>query len=111
MAAYLLFPLRFLMFWFYEAPKEIIFYFLSLNAAFFQFFSLPLLLRTFFQPIKNEYRKGLIGFSIGMGMFVKSWIILFDLALLILLLAFEIVFILSFILLPFLTVALLFIHI
>ena len=39
-------------------------------------FSIKMLLQTFFQPIKNEYREGLVRFSIAMGIFVKLCIIL-----------------------------------
>ncbi len=39
-------------------------------------FSIKMLLQTFFQPIKNEYREGLVRFSIVMGIFVKLCIIL-----------------------------------
>lgn len=102
-------PILFLKFWFYEAPREIFLYFLSVNSAFLQLFSLPLLIRTFFQPIKNEYRKGLVGFSIGMGMFVKTWLIIFDLAVLSLLLVCELCFVLAFILWPIATIVMLFV--
>lgn len=108
MPAYLLLPVDFLKFWFIEAPSEIVMYFLSLNRAFLQQFSLFLLLRTFFQPIKNEYRKGLVGFSIGMGMFIKSGLIVVDLLLLLLLLAGEILFLCAFLGWPFATVIMLF---
>jgi hypothetical protein len=107
MPAIISFPFDFLRFWFFQAPKELVLYFLSLNKAFLQLFSLGLLLRTFFKPIKNEYRNGLVGFSIGMGIFVKTWIILFDTALLLLLTAFELVFVIAFVLWPFATIALL----
>lgn len=39
-------------------------------------FSIKMLLQTFFQPIKNEYREGLVRFSIVMGIVVKIAIIL-----------------------------------
>ncbi len=86
-------PLIFLKFWFWEAPREQIAFFSSLNSAFVQLFSLPLLLRTFFKPWKNEYREGLVGFSIGMGMFIKAIVIIVDVALLLLLISLEIIFI------------------
>jgi hypothetical protein len=108
MAAYLLFPVDFLKFWFLTAPKEIILFSLSLNSAFLQMFSLPLMLRTFFKPIKNEYRKGLVAFSIGMGMVVKSWIILVDLIFLLFLLSVELLILSIFLVWPFATVWLLF---
>ncbi len=106
---YLKLPFVFLKFWFVEAPKEMILFFLSLNDAFLKLFSLPLVLQTYFKPWKNEYREGLVGFSIGMGMFIKTFVILADLLLLFLLILIEFILILSFILWPFATVWVLFI--
>lgn len=102
-------PRLFLVFWFLEAPKEIFAFFLSLNLAFLRLLSFPLFLRTFFKPLKNEYRKGLVGFSIGMGIFVKSILIAVDLFLLSLLAAFEIVILVTFVLLPIISVIILFV--
>jgi hypothetical protein len=84
-------------------------FFASLNHAFFQLFSLPLLVKTFFRPLKNEYRQGLVGFSIGMGIAVKSGIILFDVTLFLLLLLIETLFIIAFLSFPIATILLLFI--
>ena len=108
MTAYLFLPIAFLQFWYIDAPREIILYFLSLNKAFLQQFSLPLLLSTFFKPMKNEYREGLIWFSIGMGMFVKFWIIIIDILLLSFLLAIEVAVVLLFIAWPILSICVLF---
>ena len=102
-------PLTFLKFWFLEAPKGMLGFFGSLNSAFLQLFSLPLLVRTYFKPWKNEYRKGLVGFSIGMGMFIKTFVILTDIILLFLLLLLEIVVVVGFIFWPVGAILLLFI--
>ncbi|MEK9176340.1 MAG: hypothetical protein AAB520_02785, partial [Patescibacteria group bacterium] len=67
MSFYLSLPFLFLKFWFLEAPLKLTKYFFSLNHAALQILSLPLMIRTFFKPLKNEYRKGLVAFSIGMG--------------------------------------------
>ncbi len=107
MFSYLRFPYYFVRFWFIEAPSGMLDFFLSLNHAFFHFFSLPLFLRTFFQPLKNEYRTGLVGFSIGMGIAVKTVLILVDILLFIILLIFEAAVLVSFVVFPFLTIALL----
>lgn len=101
-------PWIFFVFWFFEGPKEIVLFFASLNKAFFQLFSLPLLLRTFFRPIKNEYREGLVGFSIGMGMCIKSVIIIIDIMLFSLLFVGEVLFFVGFLFLPIGTFLLLF---
>ncbi len=97
---YLNLPLVFLKFWFVESPKNLLIFFASLNSAFLQLFSLPLLIRTYFKPWKNEYRKGLVGFSIAMGMFVKTFVIIADVFLLLALLIFELIFIISFVVWP-----------
>ena len=105
---FLALPLDFLTFWYIEAPKGLLIYFLSLNRAFLTLFSLPLFLRTFFKPLKNEYRKGLVGFSIGMGIVVKSILIFVDLILFLLLLSIEVVIMFLFLLLPIGTILMLF---
>lgn len=110
MQFYLSLPLLFVEFWFIKAPLALAAYFGSLNASFNQLFSLTLLLKTYFQPWKNEYRKGLVGFSRGMGMFIKTFVIAADVLVLVALLLIEGSIVLSFVLLPFLTVLLLFIH-
>jgi len=100
-----------LFFWFIEAPKGLTLYFLSLNDALLKLFSFRVLLSTYFKPWKNEYRKGLVGFSIAMGMFIKGWTILFDLALLLVFIVIEIAAVLAFVLWPFATLGLFFIKI
>lgn len=110
MEEYLQLPVAFLTFWFVEAPLGLIAYFGSVNRAFFHLFSLPLLVKTFFKPIKNEYRKGLVGFSIGMGIAIKSALIAVDIFLLLLLLSIETVLLILFVTFPFLTIAMLFVH-
>lgn len=100
MQGILLFPLIFLKFWYLEAPLNILRFFASLNKAFFGVFSLPLMVKTFFRPWKNEYREGLVGFSIVMGIIMKSLFIFADLILFALLILFEISLFLIFLALP-----------
>ncbi len=97
-------PLVFLKFWFWEAPIGLIEYFSSLNNAFLQLFSLPLFIRTYFKPLKNEYRQGLVLFSIVMGIFIKTVFIFIDISLLICLLLLELIFVLLFIAMPIIAV-------
>ncbi|MEK7518288.1 MAG: ATP-dependent Clp protease ATP-binding subunit [Patescibacteria group bacterium] len=104
----MLLPLIFLRFWFLEAPIGLIGFFGSLNKAFLQLFSLPLLVRTYFKPWKNEYREGLVGFSIGMGMGIKTFVIIADIVLLLILLIFEFLLILGFTIWPIAIILLLF---
>lgn len=100
MLEYITLPILFFKFWFFEAPVELIAFFASLNKAFLELFSLPLLLKTFFHPWKNEYRKGLVVFSIGIGMFIKSIVIVADALLFILLLFVEIALVIFFLAVP-----------
>lgn len=90
MNSYLSIPVLFVKFWYLDALPRIAKYFLSLNHAVLQILSLPLIVRTFFHPLKNEYRKGLVGFSVGMGIFVKSVLIFVDLVIFILVIFSEI---------------------
>lgn len=99
---------QFLKFWFYESPLEMLKYFASLNIAFLHFFSLPLFLQTYFKPLKNEYRPGLVGFSRAMGIFIKTIFIIVDTILLTLLLTAEVIIFVSYIFFPIATVMVLF---
>jgi hypothetical protein len=105
---YLSLPLLFLKFWFLDAPKSILDYCGSINNAFFQLFSLPLLLQTYFKPWKNEYRKNLVAVAIGLGIFIKTFVILADVLIFLLLLAVEVSFVAVFIAWPIATVYMLF---
>lgn len=96
----MLLPVEFLKFWFWSAPLELVGFFGSLNSAFLQLFSLPLLIKTYFKPWKNEYRKGLVGFSVGMGIFIKTFVIIADIVILLSLILFEICFVVGFIAWP-----------
>lgn len=108
MSALLLLPVHFIRFWFLDAPRTMVFYFASLNSAFLQLVSLPLFVWTFFKPLKNEYRQGLVAFSIGMGIAVKSVLIIIDLVAFIILLAIEFLIVVGFIFIPLGTIKLLF---
>jgi hypothetical protein len=106
---YLSIPLLFLKFWFIDAPLRFIKYFLTVNHATLQILSMPLLLKTFFKPLKNEYRKGLVLFSLVFGMILKSALLFADFIVFGFLLFFEICLIALFVLWPFLTFYILFI--
>lgn len=95
-------------FWFLEAPLGLIKYFSSLNGAFLSLFSFPILIRTFFKPLKNEYRQGNVEIAIVLGVIIKSVIIAIDLALLIILLVIEIAVVIGLIAWPIITLRLLF---
>lgn len=101
-------PFDFLKFWFFDSPRELIGFFASINQAFFQLFALPLFIKTFFKPLKNEYRQGLVGFSRWMGMLVKTLFITADLIMFIPLVAIEILVLFLFVMFPIMTVGMLF---
>lgn len=94
-------PVLILKFWYFEAPVLLFGYFLNLNKSFFNAFSFPLMVKTFFKPWKNEYREGLVRFSIVMGIAFKTLFIAVDLVLFSLLLLFEITFFVGFLIFPF----------
>ncbi|MBI3984404.1 MAG: hypothetical protein HY344_00465 [Candidatus Levybacteria bacterium] len=75
-------PFDLVKFWYVEAPLSLISFFGIVNKQFLTLFSLPLMLKTFFRPWKNEYREGLVGFSIFMGIAFKTLFILIDLVIL-----------------------------
>lgn len=71
----LLYPLELAVFWYHDICLGTIDQFTKFNSHLAQAFSLPLLIKTFFKPLKNEYRKGLVLFSIVFGIIVKSILI------------------------------------
>jgi len=76
---YLNLPLIFLKFWYLEAPVSIIKQYGYLNRQFLHLFSLPILIRSYFKPWKNEYRKEFVAVAIGIGVFIKTFFIIADL--------------------------------
>lgn len=96
----ILLPFYILKFWYLEAPLALLKYFYHLNKAFFHVFSLPLMIRTFFRPWKNEYREGLVKFSIFMGMVFKTMFIIADLFLFFFLLVLEVIIFITFLIFP-----------
>jgi len=79
MNKYFLLPLLIIKFWYVDSVVSLFGFFVSLNRTFLQLFSLPLFVKTFFKPLKNEYRQGLVGFSRAMGIVIKTIFILVDL--------------------------------
>lgn len=99
-------PIIFLKFWYWDAPAEMLGFFGSLNGYFMQLFSLPLCIKTFFQPLKNEYREGLVGFSRAMGILLKTGLIIVDLLVLIFLIILEAAVVISFLIFPIVSIML-----
>ena len=101
---YMRLPVLFLTFWYLEAPRSLMSYLLSMSNAFLHLLSIPLFLRTFWKPLKNEYRGDLVLFSITVGIILKSILLLTGMAIFILFLLFEIAFYLLFLALPILVI-------
>jgi hypothetical protein len=106
MKSYAFLPITFITFWYFESPRNIFNFFVSLNKAFLQLFSLPLFIKTYTMPLKNEYRQGLVRFSRVMGVLLKSVLIVVDVILLSMLIVAEIVVMAGFLAFPVLTVLL-----
>ncbi len=100
--------LTFLKFWFIDAPLEMTGFFSALNNYIMQAIALDLCIKTYFKPLKNEYRQGLVGFTIGMGIVVKTGIITADLFIFIILISLEFMVIFAFLIFPLSTLLLLF---
>lgn len=71
----LLYPFELVIFWYHDICLGAIDNFTRINSYLLQAFSVPLLLKTFFKPLKNEYRKGLVLFSVVFGIFVKTFLL------------------------------------
>lgn len=69
--AIFLYPFYLITFWYKDIPLSLLRSFISFNRYCARLFSFSLLLRTYFKPLKNEYRKGLVLFSIISGMIIK----------------------------------------
>ncbi len=93
-------PIQFFKWWFIEATFnlfKIMRYFL---AAAYRLLGIGSLFQTFFKPWKNEYREGLVRFSIFMGMFMKSMLLIFDFFFMSFLILVEFFIIIAWVLLP-----------
>ncbi len=102
-------PIDIVKFWYLEAPVSLFYFLTNINKQFLTLFSLPLMIKTFFRPWKNEYREGLVGFSIFMGIAFKSLFIIADLVILFFLVISEAILFVWFLAFPILIVYLFFI--
>lgn len=75
MVAFLYYPLYLILFWYKDVLGGLLNFFILFNRYIVSLLSLPLLVRTFFKPLKNEYRDGLVLFSVIFGMVIKSILI------------------------------------
>lgn len=72
-------PAQFFIWWYTEAPKNLLKILLYYFRATIHLFSFKLLFSTFFMPWKNEYREGLVRTAVFIGMLFKSILIVMDL--------------------------------
>jgi hypothetical protein len=94
-------PIIFISWWFLESPKiifKILYFFFAATVHQLGYKSL---FKTFFKPWKNEYRKGLVGFSVIMGIAIKSLLIFVESFLILFLLIVETAFFIFWVILPF----------
>ena len=72
----------------------------SLNMYLLHLLSVPILAGTFFKPMKNEYHKGLILFSVLFVMAIKSVFILISLIIVLILAVIEFILLAFYLVLP-----------
>jgi hypothetical protein len=93
-------PFEFITWWYTEATivlyKTLVFIFFAVV----HLFSFKLLFTTYFKPWKNEYRQGLVRTAIFIGAFIKTFLIIFDLVLFIVVIAAELFIFAFWLLLP-----------
>lgn len=97
-------PFEFLHWWFLEAPITLFKILRWTFAAFAHLFSFRELFTTYFRPWKNEYREGLVRTAIFIGAFIKTFLIIFDLFILSLILVVEVAIFVGWMALPLIAV-------
>lgn len=104
----LLYPFAVLSFWYKDGFFSILNFCAQLNDYCIRLFSLPGLLSTYFRPLKNEYRKNLILFSILFGIVVKTFLIIASISIFAVILISELALVVVYLVFPFLALILLF---
>lgn len=101
------YPVLVVLFWYKDGLQEILHYFNAFNRYLLKLFSLQALVLTFFRPLKNEYRKNLVVFSILFGMCIKTFLIAASGFVIIFFLVLEVFLGILYVVLPFLPIVLL----
>ena len=96
----ILYPLFILLFLYVDIPLKTVRFMHSLNMYMLHLLSVPILVRTLFKPLKNEYHKGLILFSILFGISVKSVLISISLVIVLLFAVIECILLAFYLVLP-----------
>jgi hypothetical protein len=89
MVAFLYYPLYLVAFWYKDVLWGLINFFGRFNHYLILLVSLNLLVKTFFKPLKNEYREGLVLFSILFGIALKMILITVLMAIMLVVVAIE----------------------
>lgn len=90
MIAFLYYPLYLFIFWYKNVVVGLFIFFVEFNRYVAKLLSFQSLLKTFFKPLKNEYRDGLVLFSILFGIAVKTVLISVTSLIIVILLAVEV---------------------
>lgn len=98
--SFIFYPIFVILFWYVDIPLKALRFMHSLNLYILHLLSVPILVRTFFKPIKNEYHKGLILFSVFFGISVKSILIIVSLAVVLFMAVIECVLLAFYLVLP-----------
>src|SRR3989344_2745423 len=72
-------PFYFTRWWYYEAPPKLFTYLTRILWRIAHLLSVELLLKTFFEPWRKEYRKGFVAVARFVGISVKAIFLFFDL--------------------------------
>ncbi|MBP6913259.1 MAG: hypothetical protein KBC00_01465 [Candidatus Levybacteria bacterium] len=94
------YPFLVVLFWYKEGLLRLLLYFRSFDDYCIRLFSLHGLFSSYFKPLKNEYRKNLVLFSVFFGMVVKTFLIIVSLSILFIVLLFEGLLIFIYVLFP-----------
>lgn len=97
-------PITFIAWWFLESPRLILKILTFIFELSIHQLGYTSLFKTFFKPWKSEYRKGLVRFSIFMGMVIKGFMIFIETLIILFLLIVEFFAFIFWIFLPFLVV-------
>lgn len=100
------YPFLVVLLWYKDGLFTSLSYIQAFNSYCLKLFSVRDLLFTFFRPLKNEYRKNLVVFSILFGMCVKTFLLVCSIGLLLCFFVIEIMLIAVYIAFPFLPVIL-----
>jgi len=108
MIAFRNYPFYLIAFWYKDVLSALFNFFIDFNRYIAALLSVPLLLRTFFKPLKNEYRDGLVLFSIVCGIVIKTVLLSVSILIIVTILFVEFLLGLFLVVLPLLLIFLLF---